>query len=150
MTALRLVQTRHFPLVGAPGRLLGRAQCVMRQARPAAFMETIGDILCFPFWPLFPPAVLAWCPTGEGRNGASSPSPAMPGGASGRAAQRRGQWADELWTCLYPSVCLKTQEGRFGDSIKGGCWEKVLGVFSSVLEARASLQMLGAKAASST
>lgn len=36
-------------------------------------METIGDILCFPFWPLFPPAVLAWCPTGEGRGGTEHP-----------------------------------------------------------------------------
>lgn len=88
-------------LLGAPGRLLGRAQCVVRQARPAAFIKTISDILCFPFRPLFPPAVLAWCPMGRGEEGPKHPpppppTPAMSGGASGGAVENREQWADKL------------------------------------------------------
>lgn len=68
-------------LLGAPGRLLERAQCVGRQGRPAAFIKTISDILCFPFRPLFPPAVLAWCPMGRGEGGTqASPTPTPRGG----------------------------------------------------------------------
>lgn len=54
MTARRLVQTRQFSDGwGLRGRLLGKAQCVVRCTRSGAFIKTISDILCFPFRPSF-------------------------------------------------------------------------------------------------
>lgn len=107
---------------------------MVRRARPAAFIKTISDILCFPFRPLFPPAVLAWCPMVRGGEPSvlhPHPHPAMPRGASGRTAESRkvgssGQMSFGLLFALKCALRLKMQEVGVGACTKGegfGCFQ---------------------------